>query len=195
MKAFTFSACNVGVEGARTLADCLRRNSFPVLNTIGLGSDSGIGDVGVVALAKALVEAPQSPLTSLGVSSVGICKVGMAALASAVQQGKFERLGRLELKDDPGITDDSGITDEGIIALAQAIDARGLPALKTFVMLRLSENVTILAFSAITHALVKGSPNLAVIRMRRCGPKDATLLAMIKGMLRAARRTAAVIDV
>lgn len=160
---------------------------FAVLNSIDLAVDSGIGDVGVVALAKALVEALQSPLTSLAMSSVGICKVGMAALASAVQQGKFERLGRLELSDDPGIT------DEGIIALAQAINARGLPALRTFSMVSLSEDVTILAFSAITHALVKGCPNLAVIRMRRRGPKDATLLAMIKGMLRAARRTAAVI--
>lgn len=123
VKTFVFSSCNVGVEGARAVADCLRRNVFPAPGRIRLAADSGIGDEGVVALAKALVEAPLTLLTSLDLSSVGICKEGVAALASVVQHGRFERLERLELSDD------IGISVEGIITFAQAIDARGLPAL------------------------------------------------------------------
>jgi hypothetical protein len=49
---------------------------------------------------------------------------GMAALESVVRHGRLERLEELNLSNNKSVTDD------GIIALAQEIDARGLPKLR-----------------------------------------------------------------
>lgn len=81
------------------------------------------------------------------------------------------------------------MTDEGLIALAQAIDMRGLPVLQQFEMENQVEGKkTALGLSAITYALIKGSPQLKAIGIY-CGEEgDAFLQPMIKGMLRAAGR-------
>jgi hypothetical protein len=84
--------------------------------------------------------------------------------------------------------------DIGIIALAQAIDTRGLPWLHDLeIDVVKGARMTFLGFGAITHALVKGCPQLRSLRLRSNGKIDGQLQAMVEGMLRVGKQKAQVV--
>lgn len=111
----------------------------------------------------------------------------MVALASVVRQGRLERLEELNLSNN------KGVTDNGVIALAQAIEASGLSRLRLIRISKLDKvKVTTLGFGAIAYAIIKGSPQLKSINVECNGSEAASLRTTIEGMLRAAGRTASV---
>jgi HEAT repeat protein len=110
--------------GARILADVLSQGCFPALQFFYLYKNPNLTDVGVVALAEALSKTTQTFLTNLNLSDVGMGDEGIGALACLISQGRMEQLEELSLSSN------SGVTRQGIIALAEAIDARGLPKLR-----------------------------------------------------------------
>ena len=75
-----------------------------------------------MALADALRKPTQTVLTHLDLINVGTADDGMTALSSLVYQGRFEQL-QLNLSEN------RAITTQGIVALARAIETRGLPNL------------------------------------------------------------------
>lgn len=144
-----------------------------------------IGDEGVVALAKALLEATEIRLWNLNLTMVGMTDVGVVALASIVCEGHFEELKLFSLAYN------NCVTDQGMTALAQAMDAYGLPMLETFMLDGLN-NVTDIGVGAIMDALIKQCPQLALIVWRHSGPPESDIL---RGKLHAAgRRNVEVID-
>ena len=112
-----------------------------------------------------------------------MCDAGVCALASLIQQGLLRKLKYLF------ICSNGRVTDEGIIALARAIDMCGLPEMRELKMTGLGEGkVKTLGLSAITHALIKGSPRLCIITMNCRANGAASLRPIVEGMLRAAGR-------
>ena len=78
-----------------------------------------------------------------------------------------------------------GLSDIGIIALADAIHARGLPGLQNIeIDVVNGARLTFLGFGAITHALVEGCPRLRLLRLRSNGKIDGQLQTLVEGMLR-----------
>lgn len=128
MVTLEFSNCGVGAEGARALGDLLRRDGLPALERLDLGGNDGMGDEGVAALASGLGEAPRTMLKLLDLNYTGMGDVGMVALASVIHQGRMQEVEDFNLGEIPGMT------DKGLIALARAIDARGLPNVHQFVI-------------------------------------------------------------
>ncbi len=59
-------------------------------------------DVGVVALAEALLKAPKTNLTILYLNDVGMGDKGISLLAALVSQGRFEHLEELFLSNGGG---------------------------------------------------------------------------------------------
>jgi len=113
--------------------------------------------VGVVALADALLKAPQTFLTDLELCDVGLTDVGMTVVSSLLYQGCFEQLQLLNLSGN------RGMTNQGIVALARAIETRGLPLLKEFSLFKsTNDQVTLLWISAIAQAVIKGCPNFTL---------------------------------
>lgn len=163
-------SCDMGVEGARSLADTIGRDIFPALDVLILHDNPRVSDEGVIALTEALRSASQTFLRGLALANVGMCDRGMVALASVVRHGRLKRLEELDLSHNIGVTDD------GIIALAREIDARGLPKLRLIQMLKLDKmKVTTSGFGAIAYAAIKGSPQLKSILME-CNEQEATSL-------------------
>ena len=68
----TFRGCEFGAEGVHILADRLRRDAYSALKTLHFGASPNIMDLGVVALADALLEARQTSLTDLILYDVGM---------------------------------------------------------------------------------------------------------------------------
>ncbi len=93
----TFESCEINVEGACALADHLGRDAFPRLKELRFIENTRITDVGVVALAEALLKPKQTMLTGLELGGVGMGDVGITALSSLVCQGRFEQLDFLNL--------------------------------------------------------------------------------------------------
>jgi len=150
-----FSECRICVEGACALASLLRRDRLPTLEVLGLSSNDGIGDEGIVPLAGALCEAPRTILRQLNLQDVGLGNEGMAALASVIDQG---RLGQIEYLD---LSVARGVTDDGIITLAKVIDARKLPEVRFMSVHQLHKTgLTTLGLDAICQASVNSCPKL-----------------------------------
>jgi hypothetical protein len=104
-------------------------------------------------------------LTGLDLANVGLGDVGKAALSSLVYQGRFEQLELLNFSGN------GGITNQGIVALARAIEKRGLPLLKEFCLFEITDDhVTLLGISAIAQAVIKGCPSLTQICLMDSGP-------------------------
>lgn len=118
--------CEIGAEEMCALADLLCRGAFPALEYMDLSKNPSIKDVGIVALAEALLNAPETPLRMLDLFNLGMGDKGFAAFAALVHHGRLEKLIDLHLSGDVGVI------SQGIILLAQAIDARSLPSLKNF---------------------------------------------------------------
>ena len=84
------------------------------------------------AFEACFLEAPAPHLTcfevwlDLQLHDVGMGDAGIAALASLVSRDRLEQLEHFYLSHN------HAVTNRGIIALAQAIDARGLPLLEHF---------------------------------------------------------------
>lgn len=183
MVALSFSYCQLGVGGARILADLPSRDELSALEKLCF-SGNNIQDEGVVALAGALREAPQNGLEELRLAGVDMSDVGMGAVASLIRRGRMGRMLKLDLSEI------YEATDEGIIDLARAIHERGLPELQAL-SLELLENLTALGFSAMMHAFVKGCPKASEIHIE-CPDEEqnfAIFESMVNGMLRAAGRT------
>ena len=160
-----FDKCLIKAEGVCTLADHLGRGAFPALKKLRLEDDPGITDVGVVGLADGLLNPTQTMLTGLDLANVGLGEVGMTALSSLVYQCRFEQLELLNFSGN------GGITSQGIVALARAIETRGLPLLKEFCLFEITDgHVTLLGISAIAHAVIKGCPSLTQISLMDSGP-------------------------
>ena len=79
-------------------------------------------------------------------ADVGLGDEGVAALASLVNQGRMEHL------EEIYISDNKELTEQRILSLARAIDARGLPMLETFAMMRIGE-MTARGIGAIAYAV------------------------------------------
>ena len=71
LRQLTFISCEVGVEGVRVLADLLSRGVFPALECLKLPGNPNITDLGVVALAEALMNSTQTFMTILDLENVG----------------------------------------------------------------------------------------------------------------------------
>ena len=84
---------------------------------------------------------------------------GIAALASVIYQGRMQEMEDFHLREVPGMT------DKGLIALARAINARGLPNVRYFFIMNDHEERkwTALGFGALTLAFVLGCPRLQEI--------------------------------
>lgn len=109
-----------------------------------------------MALAESLLTATQTRLRSLDLSQCGLGDKALVALASVIDQGRFEVL------QDFYLANNVHVTDQGILALARAIEARGLPMLETFTMDAM-DYMTTVGISAIIDALIKGCPKLKTI--------------------------------
>lgn len=177
-----FETCDIDAGGVLALADHLGRDAFPTLKGLRFNGNPAITDVGVTALAEALLKPTQTYLTNLELNYVGLGDVGMTALASVVSQGRFEQLEFLEFSGN------EGITNQGIVALARAIETRGKPLLDDFVLYELDDDqVTMLGTSAIAHTVINKSPHLTQISVMNSGPGQAHH-DMVLGMLEAAGR-------
>jgi len=183
MVRLSFFNCGIGVDGARALADLLRGDGHPALKSLELGCDQNIGDEGAVALAGGLCEAPRTMLKTLNLG-VRMGDVGMAALASVIEHGRMGQLRYINY----------GMTDKGLVALARAIDAWGLPKLQEVEICMGGGEYTALGFGALALAFVRGCPKMNHISLVCPDPGlDKTALkTMIRGMLLAAGRTAEV---
>ena len=160
MVELSFPECRICVEGACALASLHRRDGLPALEVMGLSSNDGIGDEGIVPLARALCEAPLTILRHLNLQDVGLGNEGMAALASVIDQG---RMGRTEYLD---LSAGRGVTDDGIITLAKAIDARKLPEVRFLSVYQLHKTgLTTLGLDAICQASVNSCPKLVEFYM------------------------------
>lgn len=103
----------------------------------------------------------------------------MAALASVIEQGRIGQIRKINIA-------------EGLVALARAIEARGLPKLEEFSNGLYGQNYTARGFGALTLAFVRGCPNLFFLDLR-CPDESREpdfVKAMIEGMLQVAGRTA-----
>lgn len=85
------------------------------------------------------------------------------------------------------ISRNNALTQQGIITLARAIDARGLPMLNIFFMEELRE-MTAIGIGAIAHAVIKGCPRLKKIYLMNTGPDNSSHRDVITGMVEAAGR-------
>jgi hypothetical protein len=95
----------------------------------------------------------------------------------------------MRLLNELVLLDNDGVTDKAVIALARAIDERGLPNLEGVFMGGLYEDkVTGLGFGAISHALLRGCPRLEEIRLQ-CHNDGKFAEAIIEGMYKGAGRT------
>jgi hypothetical protein len=162
----------------RAVAGPLSRGAFPALRDLAFSNDD-IGDEGVVILAKTLLNANQTCLWSLELIDVGMGDAGVAALASVVQQGRFDELAGLDIHENVDIT------DQGMTALARAIEARGLPMLSF--TLDGFEEMRATGISAVVNALVKGCPRLQSIWFGESDSYDE-YYEMITAMVQAAGR-------
>jgi len=140
----------------------------------------------VVVLAGGLLVAPRTMLRELNLGDVG--DGGMTTMASVIDQGRMGQIREIELSYII-----YNMTDKGLIAFAQAIDARGLRKVKE-VDIHIWETVTYtaLGFGALTLAFVNGCPEIGKMNLK-CpdrGQSSGLLNTMIQGMLRAAERAA-----
>lgn len=87
------------------------------------------------------------------------------------------------------ISSNKRLTDDGLIDLARAIHARGLPMLE-HIRIAYLEKVTALGFSAIMGAIILCSPRLNLINIKGRYKKADGLQISIEGLLRAAGRKA-----
>ena len=187
MITLEFDSCDIGAEGARALANIIRGDGLPALKKLSLGGNSHMGEEGVAALACGLGEAPRTMLTCLELDEMGMGDGGIVALASVIYQGRMQEMEEFNLSEVPDLT------DKGLIALARAINARGLPNVRHFFIMNdgKERKWTVLGFGALTLAFVSGCPRLQQIDLV-CpdrGQDMNFLNTMIQGMFQAAGRT------
>ena len=183
LASLTFASWDAGfgLEGVRLLTDLFSRGFFPAMECLDLGENPNITDVGIVALAEALLKSTPTRLGSLVLDGVGMGDEGIAALTSLVDQGRLEKLREFD------ISDNEDLTEHGIITLARAIGACGLPKLETFAMAKLGKNAA-RGIGAIAHVVMKGCPRLEMIHLMNTGPDNSNHRDVITGMLEGAGR-------
>lgn len=150
-----FGHCQLGTGGVRILASYITRGAFPALNDLSLYNDLTVTEAGVLALAEGSLSAPQTCLTSLNIWGEGMGKESVAAVASLIRQGRFEQLAYLNTSEN------GGISDQGVMVLAQAIEARGLPKLDMLELQGLdTARVTLAGIQGLAISIIDGSPVL-----------------------------------
>ena len=112
---------------------------------------------------------------------MGMRDGGLSALVSLVNRGCLEQLRELDNSDN------YSLTEQGIISLARAIDARGLPRLEKFAMRELGD-VSGQGIGAIIYAVFKGCPQLQEIKLVGSFEDTYTLRDLVGGMLEVAGR-------
>lgn len=101
-----------------TFSVLLGQNAFPTLQSLRVSYNHLIGDQGVELLVEGLLApACRTRLKVLGLRSVEMDDKGMAALASAVREGRFERLGNIDIRGN------KRVRMQGLCALARAVQA------------------------------------------------------------------------
>jgi hypothetical protein len=136
----------------------------------------------VTVLAEALLKSTQTCLRILGPKNVGLGDKGIAALASLDEKGRMKQLKLLI------ISKNKALTQQGIITLARAIEAHGLPMREEFRLRGLdADNVTLLGISAIALAVITRCPNLKRLSLM-CSGSDEVYHEMVVGMLQAVGR-------
>lgn len=133
--------------------------------------------MGVVALAEGLSKATQTFPQTLSLSKTGMGDDGMADVASLISEGRMEKLKGLALSDN------RCVTNEGIIALARAVDAHGLPSLTHFDGSVKAGGVTIGGISAIAIAVINSCPKLESMHVPHLFPPDYTPYRMVREMV------------
>jgi hypothetical protein len=181
LTTLAFLFCEVGVEGIRIAADHIGRGVFSALKILDVGENPNISDVGVLALAEALINSTQTFLTALSLENVGMGDEGISAVASLVSQGRLEHLKTLY------ISENAALTEQGIITLARAIGAGGLPELRRLGTTKLGE-MTARGIAAMAHAVFKGCPQVKDFHLTVSGPACLILREVVNGMLEAAGR-------
>lgn len=112
---------------------------------------------------------------------MGMDDAGMAALASVVRAGRFEKLEEITLSFNPEVT------DQGACVFARAIESageRGLPKLRWFVANRLPP-LTTKGVGALAFALIKNCPRLVWMCMQE-RDSDDWAHEMVEGFVSAA---------
>lgn len=177
LKTLGFTNCGIGMKGVRSFTGLLRQGTFPALNALGFANNPDIEDVGVLALVRALQQCTETFL-DLDLNQVGMGDDGLLELAYLLYRGRFKHLQRLN------ISYNRAITDRGIIALARAIGACGLPKLEELWVEGLNK-LTVVGCTAIAHAVRKGCPNLRFrgFRSNGTGLSDNILAKVLCGML------------
>lgn len=115
---------------------------------------------------------------------MGMSDSGMVALAaSLVCQGRLTKLEELH------ICGNQGVTDSGIVALARAVNVRGLPMLEQM-NCSCYDKVTIRGISAIALAVINGCPHIRMIKVKNFEKKDWSDMVrkVVTGMLEAVGR-------
>jgi hypothetical protein len=172
---------NLSPANMATFSTLFGRNAFPTLQSLCASYNHLIGDQGVELLVEGLLApACRTRLKALDLNSVGMGDNGMAALASAVSEGRFERLEALPLVGN------SGMTDRGVCALARAVRASGGQKLSS--LLQISVNCDCLdvretAVVELASALLKNCPCLKIMHFFcSCGRKalHKKLLEMVR---------------
>lgn len=178
LKNLCLDDCEVLVDGLRAFADLLGEEGFPALKQLRLVNDPGVKNVGVEILVEGLVKITTTNLTVLDLSRVGMGDQGIAAVAALVSEGRLQQLVDLHLSGN------GDITNQGIIYLVKAIIAHGLPRLDQLEMRGLdNRKVTALGASALTHAIIIGSPVFTSFYMKCTDEDDDTYAEIVKGML------------
>lgn len=175
MTVLSFDNCGIYDGGARALARLLRRDGLPALEKLRLSSSRGISDGGVVALAKALEEAPRTLLVELNLGYMDMGDLGIAAAASLIHKGRLRRLQKLDLSCK------TGVTNKTIVDLSLAIGERRLFKLRKF---RLGTSYN--GLPLLTESLAKNCLELTELSLSYGNNKDET--AWLKeGLMRSLR--------
>lgn len=177
----SFSSCSVDTEGVWAMANLLSRDALPALKELYLPTNPNITDMGIVALAEALVQPTQTLLTHLNLSFVGLRDEGISTLGSVVIQGRLDQLKELDLSRNYGVTND------GVINLARAIDAHGLPTLEFVDFGQGADVISLLGVSAIAYAVIRGVRSKE-IELQNLDDDKGKEMEMDLGMMRAAGR-------
>lgn len=169
LATLSFFECDLGAQDVCALADLIGQDCLPALKELCLSFNPNIADVGVVAPAEALLKPTETCLEEVELSYVGMGDEGIAALASLVYRGRMEDLTSLS------ISRNENVTDQGVNALAQAIDARGLPLLRGFGVSKLATDMTVLEIRTIVGTVLSRCPQLTEIHLgeENGGHRDA----------------------
>ncbi len=96
-----FENCNFNSAPMITLSGLLGQDRLPSLRSVASGD---LEDHGVAAFAQGLLAAPRTRLSHVDLSGVRMGDESMAALASVVRAGRFDRLETIDVSYHDAVT-------------------------------------------------------------------------------------------